>query len=252
MQTPVSQRAAPYAGRRRACNLIASVLASRTLVPPLRGRFTHVPASDSWIASGVAQSGISASTDVLESNWLAGIAWHHLLREESVEMGVRYHLPRVGSGRVQLSVRYHGSAAHIHIDPKRQPSTSTVAGGAKGSVLGGRNHGEQLEYPSGNGDGSSAIGCLGECSCRCCRANRQWRSSVSDSTPPSALATNMTSDAKALEEELSRYIELVQTARNVTVSSDATRSDAESVLATLRQATNKLRHDLGLPPITSP
>lgn len=62
----------------------------------------------------------------------------------------------------------------------------------------------------------------------------------------------MTSDAKALEEELSRYIELVQTARNVTVSSDATRSDAESVLATLRQATNKLRHDLGLPPITSP
>ena len=64
--------------------------------------------------------------------------------------------------------------------------------------------------------------------------------------------TNMTSDAKAIEEELSRYIELVQSARIATVSSDATWSHAESVLATLGQATNKLRHDLGLPPITSP
>ena len=189
MQTPVSQRVAQYAARGRACNLIASVLASHKLVPPLRGRFTHVPASASWTASGVAQSGISASTDVLIGpNWLVETAWHHLLREKSVEMGVRNHFPRVGSSRVQLSVRYHGSSAHIDIDPKRQPSTSTVAGGAKGSVLGGRNHCEQLEYPSGNGDRSSAIGCLGECSCRRCRANRQWRSSVSDSTPASALA----------------------------------------------------------------
>jgi len=64
--------------------------------------------------------------------------------------------------------------------------------------------------------------------------------------------TSMTSDAKALEEELSRYIELVQSARIATVSSDATWSHAESVLATLGQATNKLRHDLGLPPTTSP
>jgi len=72
--TPCYEVAQFDAGRRRACNLIASVLASHKLVPPLRGRFTHVPASDSWTASVVAQSGISASTDVLIGpNWLAGI-----------------------------------------------------------------------------------------------------------------------------------------------------------------------------------
>ena len=60
---------------------------------------------------------------------------------------------------------------------------------------------------------------------------------------------NMTSDAKALD--LARYIELIQYARDAKVSSDATWRHAESVLVTLRQATNRLRHDLGLPPIAA-
>ena len=63
---------------------------------------------------------------------------------------------------------------------------------------------------------------------------------------------NMISDAKALEAAVARYVELVQSARNANVSSQATWNDAALVLATVRQATNKLRHDFGLLPIASP
>jgi len=60
--------------------------------------------------------------------------------------------------------------------------------------------------------------------------------------------TNMTADAKALEGDVARYIELVQSARNAKVSSDATWNNAASVVATLRQARTSFAMTWVFPP----